>query len=76
MTAIEQVKKNRSLAIEAATHKLIQLLEPSISLLEIQERGGMEVVSGSGEFTTTLDGKPIVKVEVSRADEFTMTLLA
>ncbi len=63
----------RDLAIEAAAHSLIRIVDPWISYAAVQERGSIEIHEGA--YTLSLDGNPVCHVALDGSKRFTMTLL-
>lgn len=69
----KSIKRKRDLMIEAAIYRLILIHKPEITQPEIQARA--ETLISSGRYTCSIDGKPIVMIELESKDRFRITIL-
>ena len=66
-------KIKRTLAIEAAVHRLIMLKHPDVSASDIQKRGSIDV--GSGYMVLNFDGNPVAMIDLVSETQFKLTIL-
>lgn len=66
-------KIKRTLAIEAAVHRLIMLKHPDVSACDIQKRGSIDV--GSGYMVLNFDGNPVAMIDLVSDTQFKLTIL-
>ena len=67
------VRRYRDLAIDAAIHAIIRLVEPTISNADIQRWAETQVYRSG--YLAKLDGEPICAVELDGSRRFTISIL-
>lgn len=66
-------KVKRTLAIEAAVHRLIMAKHPDVSSYDIQKRGSID--AGSGYMIVNFDDKPVAMIDLESETQFKFTIL-